>query len=157
EVQADSLPDLAEEPDALEDLLLGLLAEARQLGDQVALAGHLEALDAIRPEFEEGLHLLRTEARQPEHLDHPRRDRGAELLQVREFPSGHECADLLLEGFADAADLAELLLLDQLLEVSLELADGASAVVVGVGAECVLALDSQQSADLVEGVRDFVL
>ena len=46
---------------------------------------------------------------------------------------------------------------DEVVEVAVELLDGAGGVVVGVGAERVLALQFEQGADLVEGGGDFVL
>ena len=64
-------------------------------------------------------------ARQAEHLDQPRGDRGPQLLEVRQLAGGDERGDLLLERLADAADLAELPVGDELLQVAGELLDGA--------------------------------
>ena len=87
----------------------------------------------------------------------PGRDRGAKLLEVGQPAGRDQRGDLLLERLADAADLAEFLLLHHLLEVAAQLPDGAGRGVVGVGAEGVLPLELQKGADLIERSSDFVL
>ena len=52
----------------------------------------------------QGLHLLRPEARQAQHLDQPGGDRRAEVVEVRQPAGRDERGDLLLQRLADAAD-----------------------------------------------------
>ncbi len=103
------------------------------------------------------LHLLRPQPRQAEHRHQPGGNRGAQVVEVRQRAGGDERGDLLGEGFADAADVSESVPSATIcLRSPGKLLNEPRRVVVGVGAEGVLALQFEQGADLVERVGHVV-
>ena len=144
--------------DALEDLLLGLGAEALELGDRAGFADRLqlrEVLDGeLRPERAD---LLGSEAGDLHDLEETGRDRSLELLVERQDAVAAERRDLVDERLAEPGDLGQLAAVDQLAEVLGQVLEDAGARGVGADLERVLPGQLQQGGDLVEDGRDVVL
>lgn len=146
------------ELDAFEDFRLGLFAEAGQLGEAALLAGLLECLDGLDAKFAvNGLYLFRPQPRDVEHGDESVGDRSLEVVVVGEAAGGDQLGDFVGQGLADALDVAQALLLDELVQRLGETLEGAGAVLVGTSLERVLALQLEKHPNLLEDVRDLVL
>ena len=151
QVVADALPGRVEEADAVQNLGRRLVAEALQAREPAVRARRLQAGDRVDGQvLVDRADLLRADAVDAQHLDQARRDRLPQLFEVRQPAGADERRHLLLDGLADAADLAERAVRDHCFEVARELADGPRGGRVGAGLEVVLALHLQQHADLFE-------
>ena len=102
------------------------------------------------------LDLFRADAGQLEHLQQSWRHRLAKLVEVRQPPRRHECRDLRLERIADAANVADGLVRNDLFEVAFELRDRPRRIVVRPALEVVLAFQREQRANFIEHSRHFV-
>ena len=144
--------------DALEDLLLGLGAEALEFGDRAGFADLLQLREVFDRELRpERADLLRAEAGDLHDLEEAGRDRRLELLVERQDAVAAERRDLVDERLAEAGDLGQPAAVDQLAEVLGQVLEDAGAGGVGADLERVLPRQFHERGDLVEDGRDVVL
>ena len=140
----------------VEDLLLGLGAEARQVADAAVLGRLHQLLERLDVEVvPQGAYTLRSQAGNAQQRGYGGRHLLALPFQELAFAGAHDLVDLLGEILADAGNVGECgALLDQGHEVRPQLADRARRVAIGAYAERVGALDVEQVGDLVEDGAD---
>ena len=106
---------VAAEFNAFKDFRLGLFAEAGQFGELAVFACLLECLNSLDAEFAvNGFDFFRPQAGDVEHGDKAVGDRGLELVVIGEVAGGRQLGDLLSQRLADALDIAQAILLDEL-------------------------------------------
>ncbi len=98
---------LLHELDSLENLRLALLAESGESDEPVLLAGVLKLTHRLHAELlVQHLHLLGAHVGDLKHVEEAGRDRGAQLLMVREAARRDERRDLLGDRLPDSLHLA---------------------------------------------------
>jgi hypothetical protein len=149
--------ELALERDALEDLGLGLFAEAVERGDPALRTGGFKFFEGRDPKFVVQLFdLLRAETRDRKHVHKTGGNRGFQLLVVGQPAGGDEDGDLLLERVAETLHLSQALFGDERFQRFGKAFEGARGVGVGPGLEGVFALQFQEHADLLKDLRHIV-
>ena len=142
--------------DRVDDVRLGLRAEARQVAD-FSLARRLEELGQ-RVDVEglvQRLHPLRPEAGDLQELGDRGRELLLQLLEQGAGPGPDDLVDLRVEVRADPRQLREVLARrDRRREVQAQIADGARRVAVGTDAERVRLADLEQIGDVLEDAGD---
>ena len=149
---------LTERGDRLEDVLLRLRLDLRELAETAVLRGLLELVDRRDAQVV----VDRSRGRRPHPRDaqereEPGRHGRLQLLVTDRSPRRDELLDRLADRRADFRDLLEPFLLDELGERLAQIADRARRRTVRHGAEDVLALELEEVRDLVEDVRDRVV
>ena len=147
--------------DAVEDELLGALAEALQ-APHAALAGDpLEVVEVRDVQLaDEDRRLARAEPGHAHQVERAERELLAQLVQVAELAGVHQLGDLLRDGLADATQLGQRAVLDVLVESAGRRRIGGERVervrpeVVGADLEGVLPLDLQELGDLPQRLCD---
>ena len=148
---------LAAELDALQNLGLGLFAEAVQLRDFAVLAGLLQLFHRFDAELVvERLDFFRTQAGNAQHRDQARRDGGLEFLVIGQFAGGDQFGDFFLEAVADALDALGGFGGEDLSRWPRDGFQRAGGVDVGARFERVFALEFEQRGDLRQNFRDLV-
>lgn len=136
DVEEEAARGLLQHLDALEDVLLGLGAEALQVQQAVLLAGVLELAQVVQVELlVEDLGLLGAEAGDLQELEDARRDRAAQLQQIGALPLLHHLGDFFREARADALDILDLAGGDQVGWVLGQTLQDAGGVLVGADLE----------------------
>ena len=150
-VLQDPLAGRLHERDPLEDLGLGLGAEALELGDLARLGRGPQvgqALDLQR--LVQDLDLLGPQARDPQQREDPRRRRLAQLVVGRQLAGRRKLDDLGVHRLADPGHLGQAAVGDHLREVRRQVQERLGRVVIGPAAERVLAPDLEERPHLVE-------
>ena len=141
--------------DALEDLLLGLGAEALELGDRAGLADLLQFREIrdgeLRPERAD---LLGPEPGNLHDLEQAGGDRSLELLVEWQDTVAAERRDLVDQRLAQPGNVGQLASVDELAEVLGQVLKDAGAPRVRADLERVLTRQLHQGGDLVEDRRD---
>ena len=139
--------------DALEDVLRGLLAEARQLGEPAVVRGRLELGQGIDAEHVVDLpNLGDAEAGDGEHLDQARRDLLPQLLEHAGPAGGDQLGDDLERGRTHALGRGERAVLDGLSQIAGKLRHGAGRGAERADAKRVLAAELEEGGDLLEHI-----
>ena len=157
-VQVHAARGALEAADALEDQLLGPLAQPTQAADGARLGSRAQVLDREDPELEPDLaDRLRPEARDAEQLDEARWHLGDELVVVGHPTAGGDLLDLVADRRPDARDLGDLAVAVGGDQVDRAPADGIGGPVIGDRLEGQLALDLEHVADLVEDPSEIAI
>src|SRR5829696_3192509 len=113
------------------DVVGCLVSEPRKRSDAAVGAGDLQFGDGCNIELiPHRLDLLRADTLEFRDIEEARRKAGFQLLVIRQRAAGHEGADLLRDGFADAVDFAKPPLLRQFLEIAAKALNCARSVLV---------------------------
>ena len=147
--------------DAVEDELLGALAEALQ-APHAALAGDaLEVVEVRYVQFaDEDGRLARAEPWHAHQVERAERELLAEVVEEAQVARSDELGDLFRDGLADPVHLGERSLLHTLVEtarrggVGGKRLEGVGAELVGAHLEGVLSLDLQELRDLSQSLGD---
>jgi hypothetical protein len=142
---------------AFENSGLRLGAEAGELGDLAGAAGALEVGRRADAELlMQHTNALRPEAADAEEIEQPRRILAPELVVQRQASGVDDLGDRLHEPGADAGELRQTLLLQQVLGLLGESLERARRVLVGAHAEGVGALELEQRRGLLEDANEGV-
>src|SRR5216117_3045395 len=140
-----------EQRDPLENLLLGLLAEALELTNLPLLGGMLELRERFDPErLAQDAHPLGPEAGHADHLEIARRDRIDELFVELHVTGLPELGDLLGGRFADALHPGRLPLFVVCAGARGGTVTGPRRVLVRPDLEWVFPFELQEGGDLLE-------
>ncbi len=118
--------------DGLQQCLLGLGTEPLELADTASRRGLPETLERVDAELlVKPTRALGAESRKPRHLDQPRWELRAQLLECRDLAGLRQRHDLLLQSCADAGQLCGLALACELRDLCGGLAHRLGTVAVG--------------------------
>ena len=135
--------------DALENLLLRLVAEAVERRHLPRLAGRFELLHGRDAKFViQGFDLFRPKAGNAQHRHQARGDGRLQFVEVTEFSRGDEFGDLLLQRLADPFETREALLGHELFQRLGQPFNCSRAILIGARLEGIFTLQFQKGADL---------
>src|SRR5262245_16352433 len=142
--------------DALENFRLGLFAETSERGYLARFASGFELFRALNAELViQRLDLLRPNTWDLKQLDEAAWHGRFEFVIIAEFAGGNQFVDLFRDAFADAFDLIEATLGDDLHQRLIQTFERARGVVVSASFERILAFEFQERANLDEDFRNF--
>jgi hypothetical protein len=125
--------------DARKNVVLRLPAEALQGGKAVFMAGVFQLTYGFNPQLPiEGMDLFRPQAGDLEHLQMTRRNGCPELLIIVQFARLHEFHDLLADGLADAVDLIDFSLRNEIIKIGVCFFQVAGGGLIGAGLKRVI-------------------
>ena len=144
---------------ALEDVLLGLLAHPFEVADLAGLGGRLQLLQVLDLHLlVEDLDAFGAQALDAQEVRQVRRQLLTQVLQRAAGAGLQDFVDLLGQALADAGEFLKVLAGGRQVGQALgHVAHGPRCVTVGADAEGVLALDFQDVGDLVEDGGDLAV
>ncbi len=143
--------------DALADVLLGLFTEARQHRHLALQTERLQLFHGGDLQLlEEHLDLLGAEPGDFEHFEQTRREGGLEFLVISQATGGDEFGDFLLQGVAQAFDLAQAILSDQARDRLRQVFDRAGGILIRPRLEGVFPFQFEERPDLHQDGRHLI-